>query len=314
MYTIIYEIPINPIPKTIKYPAAFTNTDIKYITDITGFLLVITNTLLNRVAKAKIFKNKLNTNYENNLKNLKIYDRSLKVSGETIKTFYNIHTDSILYNYLNKNKLKNIRLSNDINDKVIFNLKKSQNKFIQNNLVNLNNKLYKNVDITNKYILLKIVSNSLNFFNYQLNDRKILAILFLSQFKFQDFFNNFIKFTKFFYLQRYLSMSTSSLIHNIGYNNYNNNNNYNNEKNISLNYFNLFSLKFYNNFDFLNKSSSFFLNNTLKNSDNNDIFYNKHVINPNVNNRPAETKPCIYSTADTTSDNKAKLVNNGQGD
>ena len=58
MYTIIYEIPINPIPKTIKYPAAFTNTDIKYITDITGFLLVITNTLLNRVAKAKIFKNK----------------------------------------------------------------------------------------------------------------------------------------------------------------------------------------------------------------------------------------------------------------
>ena len=42
------------MPKTIKYPAAFTNADIKNITEITGFLLVITKTLLNKVAKAKI--------------------------------------------------------------------------------------------------------------------------------------------------------------------------------------------------------------------------------------------------------------------
>ena len=51
-YTIIYEIPINPIPNKIKYPAALTKTEIKKITAITGFLEVITKTLENRAAKA----------------------------------------------------------------------------------------------------------------------------------------------------------------------------------------------------------------------------------------------------------------------
>ena len=39
------------MPNKIKYPAAFTNTDIKKITAITGFLDVITSTLENRAAK-----------------------------------------------------------------------------------------------------------------------------------------------------------------------------------------------------------------------------------------------------------------------
>ena len=54
IYTIIYEIPMKPIPNKIKYPAAFTNTDIKKITAITGFLEVITKTLERRAPKAKI--------------------------------------------------------------------------------------------------------------------------------------------------------------------------------------------------------------------------------------------------------------------
>ena len=53
-YKIIYEIPINPIPNRIKYPAALINTEIKNITDITGFLEVITKTLEIRAPKAKI--------------------------------------------------------------------------------------------------------------------------------------------------------------------------------------------------------------------------------------------------------------------
>ena len=52
IYTMIYEIPIKPIPNRIKYPAALTNTEIKKITAITGFLEVITKTLENKAAKA----------------------------------------------------------------------------------------------------------------------------------------------------------------------------------------------------------------------------------------------------------------------
>ena len=52
IYNIIYEIPIKPIPNKIKYPAALTNTDIKKITAITGFLDVITRTLERRDPKA----------------------------------------------------------------------------------------------------------------------------------------------------------------------------------------------------------------------------------------------------------------------
>ena len=40
------------IPNNIKYPAAFTNTEIKKITAMTGFLDVITKTLENSAAKA----------------------------------------------------------------------------------------------------------------------------------------------------------------------------------------------------------------------------------------------------------------------
>ena len=50
----IYEIPIKPIPNNIKYPAALTNTEIKKITAITGFLEVITKTLEKSAANAKI--------------------------------------------------------------------------------------------------------------------------------------------------------------------------------------------------------------------------------------------------------------------
>ena len=50
----IYEIPMNPTPSKIKYPAALMKTDIKKITDITGFLEVITKTLERRAPKAKI--------------------------------------------------------------------------------------------------------------------------------------------------------------------------------------------------------------------------------------------------------------------
>src|SRR5580698_1861259 len=56
-YTIIYDKPRNPIPDKIKYPAAFTNTETKYTTDITGFLDVITNTLDIMVVKLNIFIN-----------------------------------------------------------------------------------------------------------------------------------------------------------------------------------------------------------------------------------------------------------------
>jgi hypothetical protein len=59
-YTIIYDKPRNPIPDKIKYPAAFTNTEIKYTTDITGFLEVITNILDIMVVKLNIF---INTNF-----------------------------------------------------------------------------------------------------------------------------------------------------------------------------------------------------------------------------------------------------------
>ena len=48
----IYEIPIKPIPNRIKYPAALTNTEIKNMTAITGFLEVITKTLERREPKA----------------------------------------------------------------------------------------------------------------------------------------------------------------------------------------------------------------------------------------------------------------------
>lgn len=35
---------------------------------------------------------------------------------------------------------------------------------------------------------------------------------------------------------------------------------------------------------------------------------------PKLRSQPPGTKPCIYKSADTTKPNKAKLVNNGQGD
>jgi hypothetical protein len=54
------------IPLNIKYKAEFTNTDIRNITDITGFLDVITNKLDNTAAKAKIscIKNIIKLSYK----------------------------------------------------------------------------------------------------------------------------------------------------------------------------------------------------------------------------------------------------------
>jgi hypothetical protein len=41
-YTTIYEIPINPTPRSTRYPATFTNTEIRNRTEITGLFDVIT--------------------------------------------------------------------------------------------------------------------------------------------------------------------------------------------------------------------------------------------------------------------------------
>src|SRR5207302_6503315 len=57
-YTIIYEIPTKFTPIKIKYKAACTKVEIKKITEITGFLEVIENTLESKVPKAKRFINK----------------------------------------------------------------------------------------------------------------------------------------------------------------------------------------------------------------------------------------------------------------
>jgi len=43
-YTIRYEIPTNPTPRSRRYPAALTNTEIRNSTEITGFFDVITRT------------------------------------------------------------------------------------------------------------------------------------------------------------------------------------------------------------------------------------------------------------------------------
>jgi hypothetical protein len=56
-YTIIYEIPMKPIPNSNKYPAALQKAAIKKITAITGFLEVITKILEKIVPKANISMN-----------------------------------------------------------------------------------------------------------------------------------------------------------------------------------------------------------------------------------------------------------------
>ena len=56
-YITIYDIPINCIPINIIYPAAKTKVNIKYITEITGFLAVIVNTPDNKVPNADKFIN-----------------------------------------------------------------------------------------------------------------------------------------------------------------------------------------------------------------------------------------------------------------
>ena len=81
-------------------------------------------------------------NYSN-LKNYKLYDRSLKVSPETIKTIYYIYSDNIINKFINKKNVKLQKLTEDINNKVISNLKLSQHNFIKNNFVILNNKYNK---------------------------------------------------------------------------------------------------------------------------------------------------------------------------
>jgi hypothetical protein len=53
IYIIIYEIPKKVIPIVINHNAAQLNTNIKKITEIIGFLVVITKIAEKRVAKAK---------------------------------------------------------------------------------------------------------------------------------------------------------------------------------------------------------------------------------------------------------------------
>ena len=43
-YTIRYEIPTNPTPRSSRYPAALINTEIRNSTEITGLFDVITST------------------------------------------------------------------------------------------------------------------------------------------------------------------------------------------------------------------------------------------------------------------------------
>jgi hypothetical protein len=58
-YTIRYEIPINPTPRSRRYAAALTNTEIRNSTEITGFFDVITSTPERTAPKARKSRRKV---------------------------------------------------------------------------------------------------------------------------------------------------------------------------------------------------------------------------------------------------------------